>query len=172
MRRRDSKDIVQNAYGYGLFTGGIGAYDGALTVGASVIPMSGGNTPRQLMMMQDFGSTALTSTPSYALHMAEEAPKLGFDVTKMNISVGIHGAEPWTDEFRKKIEDAWGYEALDIYGLSEIIGPGVAQECTGKDGLHVWSDVFYPQRSDAPGSMLEGEEGELSSRRLQRRPCR
>ena len=160
-----AKDVLQNAYGYGLFTGGLGAHYGALTVGASVIPISGGNTPRQLMLMQDFGTTVLTCTPSYALHIAEEAPKLGFDLSKMKVRVGIHGAEPWTHEFRQKIEEAWGnnYQALDIYGLSEIIGPGVAMECPGKDGLHVWSDVFYPEIVDPKTGepVSEGEEGEL-----------
>ncbi len=160
-----SRDVVQNAYGYGLFTGGLGLHYGALTIGASVIPVSGGNTPRQLLIMQDFGSTVLACTPSYALHMAEEAAKLGYDLSKTKMRIGVHGAEPWTEKFRKKIEEAWGnnYSALDIYGLSEIIGPGVAQECPGKDGLHVWSDLFYAEviDSDTREPVSTGEEGEL-----------
>ena len=160
-----SKDVVQNAYGYGLFTGGLGIHYGALTMGASVIPVSGGNTPRQLMLMKDFGTTVLTCTPSYALHVAEEAAKAGIDLTKLKVKLGVHGAEPWTDKLRKKIEEAWGdgYSATDIYGLSEIIGPGVAQECPGKDGLHVWSDVFYPEVIDPKtGEQVgPGEKGEL-----------
>ncbi len=156
-------DIVQNAYGYGLFTGGLGVHYGSLALGCTVIPISGGNTEKQLLLMRDFGSTVITCTPSYAVYMAEEAPGLGYDPKAMKLKVGILGAEPWSDKLRAKIEDLWDIAALDIYGLSEIIGPGVAQECEHKDGLHVWSDHFYPEiiDPDTGEQCAEGEKGEL-----------
>lgn len=158
-----SRDVIQNAYGYGLFTGGLGVHYGALELGASVIPVSAGGTKRQLMLMRDFGSTVLTCTPSYSLFMAEEAKDLGVDLSKMKLRVGIFGAEPWTEGMREQIEKEWNVLALDIYGLSEIIGPGVAMECAGKNGLHIWADHFLPEVIDpVTGEVLEeGKEGEL-----------
>lgn len=159
-----SRDIIHNAYGYGLFTGGLGVHYGAERVGASVIPISGGNTKRQLLIMQDFGSTILTCTPSYSLFMAEEALQEGIDFRKLKLRVGIFGAEPWSEAMREEIEGKLNLTALDIYGLSEIMGPGVAQECIeGKNGLHIWEDHFIPEIIDpATGTPLpEGEKGEL-----------
>lgn len=159
----EKDDIIQNAYGYGLFTGGLGVHYGALEIGATVIPISAGGTKRQLMIMQDFKSTVITCTPSYSLYMAEEAKSLGIDPSKTTIRVGILGAEPWSESLRKEIEKEWGMLALDIYGLSEIIGPGVAQECEGKCGLHIWADHFLPEiiNPDTGEVLPEGEEGEL-----------
>ncbi|MDR1047444.1 MAG: phenylacetate--CoA ligase [Treponema sp.] len=156
-------DIVQNCYGYGLFTGGPGAHYGALTIGAEVLPMSSGNTARQLMVMQDFGSTMLTCTPSYALYMAEEAVDAGIDLHKLPINKGCFGAEPWSENMRKEIESRYGMKAYDIYGLTEIIGPGVSFECEAQDGLHVNEDFFYPEIIDPEtGKALpDGEKGEL-----------
>ncbi len=144
-------DIIHNAYGYGLFTGGLGAHYGAERLGASVIPISGGNTTRQLMIMQDFGSTVLTCTPSYSLYMAEEARAEGIDFRDLKLRVGIFGAEPWSEDMRREIEAKLNLHALDIYGLSEIMGPGVAIECIeAKQGLHIWEDHFLPEIID-PG---------------------
>ncbi len=143
-----SEDIVHNAYGYGLFTGGIGVHYGALELGAAVVPISSGGTKRQLKLMQDFKSTIITCTPSYAILMAEDARETGFDTRTSTLKAGAYGAEPWTNEMRKSIEEAWDLKACDIYGLSEIIGPGVAMECLGQDGLHLFSDVFYPEIID------------------------
>jgi phenylacetate-CoA ligase len=156
-------DTVQNAYGYGLFTGGLGVHYGALTMGCRVIPMSSGNTARQLKIMQDFQPKLITCTPSYALYMAEEAKEMGIDPTKGNWKVGVFGAEPWSEKMRGEIEAAWNMLATDVYGLSEIIGPGVAQECPHKNGLHVFSDVFYPEiiNADTGEPVAEGEDGEL-----------
>jgi phenylacetate-CoA ligase len=157
-------DIIHNAYGYGLFTGGLGVHYGAERLGASVIPISGGNTVRQLMIMQDFGSTVLTCTPSYSLFMAEEAKASGIDFTKLKLRIGIFGAEPWSDAMRGEIEEKLNLTALDIYGLSEIMGPGVAMECyEGKNGLHIWEDHFLPEIIDPDtGERLPpGERGEL-----------
>jgi phenylacetate-CoA ligase len=157
-------DIIHNAYGYGLFTGGLGVHNGAERLGASVIPISGGNTARQLMIMQDFGSTVLTCTPSYSLFMAEEAKASGVDFKKLKLRVGIFGAEPWSESMRNEIEEKLNLTALDIYGLSEIMGPGVAQECfEGKCGLHIWEDHFIPEIIDpVTGKNLPaGEKGEL-----------
>jgi phenylacetate-CoA ligase len=156
-------DIVQNCYGYGLFTGGPGAHYGALTIGAEVLPMSSGNTARQLMVMQDFGSTMLTCTPSYALYMAEEAVDAGIDLHKLPINKGCFGAEPWSENMRKEIESRYSMKAYDIYGLTEIIGPGVSFECEAQDGLHVNEDFFYPEIIDPEtGKALpDGEKGEL-----------
>jgi phenylacetate-CoA ligase len=157
-------DIIHNAYGYGLFTGGLGAHYGAERLGASVIPISGGNTKRQIMIMQDFGSTVLTCTPSYSLFMAEEAKTEGIDFKKLKLRVGIFGAEPWSEAMRKEIETKLNLDAIDIYGLSEIMGPGVAIECIeAKSGLHIWEDHFLPEIIDPEsGEVLpEGEQGEL-----------
>ncbi|MDR1430314.1 MAG: phenylacetate--CoA ligase, partial [Spirochaetaceae bacterium] len=156
-------DIVQNCYGYGLFTGGPGAHYGAMTIGAEVIPMSSGNTARQLMVMQDFGSTMLTCTPSYALYVSEEAADAGIDLKKLPLSKGCFGAEPWSENMRKEIEARYGMKAYDIYGLTEIIGPGVSFECEAQDGLHINEDLFYPEIIDpVSGKVLpEGEKGEL-----------
>jgi phenylacetate-CoA ligase len=156
-------DIVQNCYGYGLFTGGPGAHYGAMNIGAEVLPMSSGNTARQLMVMQDFGSTMITCTPSYALYMAEEAADAGIDLHKLPISKGCFGAEPWSENMRKEIESRYGMKAYDIYGLTEIVGPGVSFECEAQDGLHINEDLFYPEIIDpATGkSLAPGEKGEL-----------
>jgi phenylacetate-CoA ligase len=156
-------DVVQNCYGYGLFTGGPGAHYVALTIGAEVLPMSSGNTSRQLMVMQDFGSTMLTCTPSYALYMSEEAADAGIDLKKLPISKGCFGAEPWSENMRKAIEERYNMKAYDIYGLTEIIGPGVSFECEAQEGLHVNEDLFYPEIIDPDtGKVLpDGEKGEL-----------
>jgi phenylacetate-CoA ligase len=156
-------DVVQNCYGYGLFTGGPGAHYGALTIGAEVLPMSSGNTARQLMVLQDFGSTMLTCTPSYALYMAEEAADAGIDLHKLPISKGCFGAEPWSENMRKEIETRYGMKAYDIYGLTEIIGPGVSFECEAQNGLHINEDLFYPEIIDPQTgrALPDGEKGEL-----------
>jgi phenylacetate-CoA ligase len=156
-------DIIQNAYGYGLFTGGLGAHYGAEGLGATVIPISGGNTDRQIMVMKDFGVTAICCTPSYFLHLIDRAQQLGVDMKTLPLRVGIFGAEPWTHSMRKHIESVTHVHAFDIYGLSEIIGPGVAIECDQHDGLHIFEDHFYPEIIDPEtGKVLpDGEEGEL-----------
>lgn len=156
-------DIVQVAYGYGLFTGGLGAHYGAERMGASVIPISGGNTQRQLMLMQDFGSTLLACTPSYALMLGEARIEAGLPLENFKLRAGVFGAEPWTEGMRKRIEEVWGIDALDIYGLSEIMGPGVSMECMEKDGMHIWEDHFIPEIIDPDtGEVLPiGERGEL-----------
>jgi len=156
-------DIVQNCYGYGTFTGGHGVQYGAMTIGAVVLPMSSGNTDRQLMMMQDFGTTMLTCTPSYALYMAEEAAAAGIDLLKLPVSKGCFGAEAWSENMRKEIETRYGMKAYDIYGIAEMIGPGVSFECEAQDGLHINEDFFYPEIIDsATGKVLPpGEKGEL-----------
>ena len=156
-------DIVQNCYGYGLFTGGPGAHYGALNIGAEVIPMSSGNTARQLMVLQDFGSTMLTCTPSYALYLAEEAAAAGIDLHQLPINKGCFGAEPWSENMRKELEARFSMKAYDIYGLTEIIGPGVSFECEAQDGLHINEDLFYPEIIDSEtGKVLEsGAKGEL-----------
>ena len=154
-------DVIQNAYGYGLFTGGLGAHYGAEALGATVIPISGGNTERQLMVLADFGVTAIACTPSYFIHLIERAKeaKIGFGKLK----VGVFGAEPWSESMRKHIEAEAGIKAHDIYGLSEIIGPGVGIECVHRDGLHLFEDHFYPEIVDPEtGAVLpDGSEGEL-----------
>jgi phenylacetate-CoA ligase len=157
-------DIIHNAYGYGLFTGGLGAHYGAERLGASVIPISGGNTKRQIMIMQDFGSTVLTCTPSYSLYLAEAATEEGIDIRGLKLRVGIFGAEPWSEAMRGEMEEKLGLAAIDIYGLSEILGPGVAIECIeAKHGLHIWEDHFIPEIIDpVTGRRLPaGEKGEL-----------
>ncbi len=157
-------DIIHNAYGYGLFTGGLGAHYGAEKLGASVIPISGGNTKRQIMIMQDFGSTVLTCTPSYSLYLAEEAAAEGVDIKTSKLRVGIFGAEPWSEAMRAEIEANLGLDAIDIYGLSEIMGPGVAIECIeAKQGLHIWEDHFIPEiiNPETGQPVADGEKGEL-----------
>ena len=155
--------VIQVAYGYGLFTGGLGVHYGAERLGASVIPISGGNTKRQVMLMRDFGTTVLACTPSYALHIAEVMKEMKVPRSELKLKYGILGAEPWTEELRKEIEEKLGITAIDIYGLSEIIGPGVASECQYKNGLHIWEDHFIPEIIDPKtGEVLpEGCEGEL-----------
>ena len=154
-------DVIQNAYGYGLFTGGLGAHYGAEGLGATVIPISGGNTERQLMVLQDFGVTAICCTPSYMVHLIERAKdaRIGFG----RLRVGVFGAEPWSESMRHHIEEETGIRAHDIYGLSEIIGPGVGIECSRQDGLHLFEDHFYPEVIDPEtGAVLpDGAEGEL-----------
>jgi phenylacetate-CoA ligase len=156
-------DIIQNAYGYGLFTGGLGAHYGAEGIGATVIPISGGNTDRQIMVMKDFGVTAICCTPTYFLHLIDRAGQLGVDLKSLPLRAGVFGAEPWTQSMRKHIESVTNIAAYDIYGLSEIIGPGVAVECPHHDGLHVFEDHFYPEIIDPEtGKVLpDGQEGEL-----------
>jgi phenylacetate-CoA ligase len=157
-------DIVHNAYGYGLFTGGLGAHYGAEKIGAAVIPMSGGNTKRQILIMRDFGSTVLCSTPSYALNMAEVMAEEGISPADLKLKCGLFGAEPWSEGMRREIERKLGIDALDIYGLSEVIGPGVASECLEmKQGLHVFEDHFIPEIiNPETGQVLPyGELGEL-----------
>ncbi|WP_224268957.1 phenylacetate--CoA ligase PaaK [Haloprofundus salinisoli] len=154
---------VQNAYGYGLFTGGLGIHMGCETLGANVIPIGGGQTGRQLELLSDLGSDVLTCTPSYALYLAETAEKKGLDPREWNLSTVVIGAEPCTEPMRAEIEEALDVTALDIYGLSEIVGPGVSMECEAKSGLHVWEDHFYPEIVDPETGdpLSEGEEGEL-----------
>ncbi|RME91255.1 MAG: phenylacetate--CoA ligase family protein, partial [Verrucomicrobia bacterium] len=156
-------DIVQNAYGYGLFTGGLGFHYGAEALGAAVIPISGGNTERQIMIMRDFGVTVVCCTPSYFIHLIEHAQEMGVDLRELPVRAGVFGAEPWTEGMRRHIEEAAGIKAYDMYGLSEIVGPGVAIECVHQSGLHVFEDMFYPEVVDPrTGEPLPpGAEGEL-----------
>lgn len=157
-------DIVQNAYGYGLFTGGLGFHDGCEELGATVVPVGGGNTARQIELLTDLGSDVLACTPSYCLYLAEEMERRSIDPHELPLSTVVIGAEPFTDPMREEIEAALGVTAVDVYGLSEIIGPGVSIECAAvQEGLHVWEDHFYPEIVDPDtGEMLpEGEEGEL-----------
>ena len=157
-------DIIHNAYGYGLFTGGLGAHYGAEMLGASVVPMSGGNTKRQLMILQDFGPTAICCTPSYVLYLAERGEEMGIDMKSLKLRVGILGAEPWSERMRDEIEDRLGIKALNIYGLSEVIGPGVSMECVeGRNGLHVFEDHFIVEtiNPETGETVPNGEEGEL-----------
>jgi phenylacetate-CoA ligase len=158
------KDIIHNAYGYGLFTGGLGAHYGAENLGATVIPVSGGNTKRQIMLMRDFRSTVLLCTPSYALNLAEAMLDMGIDPKEMALRVGVFGAEPWSENMRQEIEKQLGLKAIDIYGLSEIIGPGVAVECVEEQhGLHVMEDHFLPEivHPETFAPLPLGEKGEL-----------
>ena len=155
--------VVQNAYGYGLFTGGLGVHYGAERIGASVIPSSGGNTKRQVMLMQDFGTTVLTCTPSYAMYMHEVMTEMGIDPSQLRLKSGIFGAEPWSNNMRRDLESRLKIDAFDIYGLSEIMGPGVAIECPEKEGLHLFEDNFIAEIIDPEtGEVLPpGEKGEL-----------
>ena len=158
-----SGDIVQNAYGYGLFTGGLGAHYGAELLGASVIPISGGNTDRQIMILKDFGVTVICCTPSYFLHIIDRAGELGVDIKLLPLRIGVFGAEPWTENKRERIEASGGIKAYDIYGLTEIVGPGVAMECTHQAGPHIFEDMFYPEIIDPRTlePLPDGTEGEL-----------
>ena len=157
-------DMLHNSYGYGLFTGGIGAHYGAERLGCTVIPMSGGMTERQVTLIDDFKPRIIMVTPSYMLSILDEFRRQGLDPRESSLEIGIFGAEPWTNAMRQEIEDAFDMHAVDIYGLSEIMGPGVAMECVEtKDGLHIWEDHFYPEIIDpATGEVLpDGEMGEL-----------
>ena len=157
-------DIIHNAYGYGLFTGGLGVHYGAEMLGASVIPVSGGNTRRQVMIMKDFGPTIITATPSYTLHLAEVAEEMGVSFKDLKFKYGIFGAEPWSETMRAEIEKKLNIVAVDIYGLSEVMGPGVAIECKeAKSGLHVFEDHFIPEiiNPDTLEPLPYGETGEL-----------
>ena len=157
-------EMVHNAYGYGLFTGGLGAHVGIERLGATVVPVSGGMTARQVTLIRDFGPQAIMVTPSYALAILEEFARQGADPRATSLQVGIFGAEPWTNAMRAEIEQAFDLHAVDIYGLSEIMGPGVACECVEtKDGLHVWEDHFYPEIVDPVTGVPvpDGEMGEL-----------
>jgi len=156
-------DIIQIAYGYGLFTGGLGAHYGAEALGATVVPTSVGNADRQIMLMKDFGVTAMCCTPTYFLHLIERAAEMGVDMKDLPLRAGVFGAEPWTESMRRHIEKMSSIEAFDIYGLSEIIGPGVGCECRRHDGLHIFEDHFYPEIVDPEtGAPLpDGSEGEL-----------
>ena len=156
-------DIIQVAYGYGLFTGGLGVHYGAEKVGASVIPISGGNTKKQIQLMVDFGSTAIACTPSYAAFLGESIEKEGLSLKDIKLKAGIFGAESWTNELRKQVESLLGLKAFDIYGLSEIIGPGVSMECECQNGMHVFEDHFIPEiiNPDTLEVLPYGETGEL-----------
>jgi phenylacetate-CoA ligase len=157
-------DVLHNAYGYGLFTGGLGVHGGAEKMGLTVVPVSGGMTERQVLLIEDFQASGITVTPSYMLSILDEYRKQGRDPKASPLKVGIFGAEPWTNAMRSEIEEAFDMHAVDIYGLSEVIGPGVANECIeSKDGLHIWEDHFYPEVIDpVSGEVLpDGEQGEL-----------
>lgn len=157
-------DIIHNSYGYGLFTGGLGLHYGAEKLGATVVPASGGRTQQQILLLQDFKARVLCSTPSYALNIAFTLQELGIERDSINLEIGIFGAEPWTEEFRTQIETLLKIRALDIYGLSEVMGPGVSMECLqGRNGLHIWEDHFLPEIIDPQtGEPLPyGQEGEL-----------
>lgn len=156
--------IIHNAYGYGLFTGGLGAHHGIEKLGATVVPMGGGQTEKQIQLITDFQPAGILVTPSYMLNILEQYRKLGMDPRESSLQVGVFGAEPWTNSMRQEIEAAFDMHAVDIYGLSEVMGPGVANECVEtKDGLHVWEDHYYPEIIDPKtGDVLEdGQEGEL-----------
>ena len=157
-------DMVHNAYGYGLFTGGLGVHYGIEALGATVVPVSGGNSRRQVLLMRDFGSTVLLSTPSYALNLADAVADAGVSTEELKLRVGIHGAEPWSENMREEVERKLGFKAVDIYGLSEIIGPGVAMECLrAQDGLHILEDNFLPEIIDPETlePLSHGMSGEL-----------
>ncbi|MEL6239743.1 MAG: phenylacetate--CoA ligase PaaK [Pseudomonadota bacterium] len=157
-------DLLHNAYGYGLFTGGLGIHLGADALGLTTIPISGGMTPRQVRLIEDFKPKGITITPSYALSVLDEFAARGLDPRATSLEVGIFGAEPWTNAMRQEIEAAFDMHAVDIYGLSEVIGPGVANECVEtKDGLHIWEDHFYPEIVDPETceTVADGERGEL-----------
>ena len=156
-------DIMQISYGYGLFTGGLGIHYGAENVGCTVVPISGGNTRRQLQLMSDFGSTVLACTPSYALHLADALIENGYSLKDMKLKTGVFGAEPWTENMRLELEKKWGIRAHDIYGLSEVMGPGVANDCIYHSGLHINEDHFFPEIVDpvTKETLPDGTEGEL-----------
>lgn len=157
------QDIFQISYGYGLFTGGLGAHYGTENIGASVIPMSSGNTQKQLQIMQDFGATVLCCTPSYALFIADKLADMGISKDDLKVRIGVFGAEPWTENMRKELEEKLGIKAYDIYGLSEICGPGVGYECQNQSGTHLCEDQFYPEIVDPKTlqPVKQGTEGEL-----------
>lgn len=157
------KDIIQNCYGYGLFTGGLGVHYGTQKIGATVIPISAGNTQRQIEILKDFQSTIITCTPSYALYLAEVLEEQNISPQDIKLKSGVFGAEMWTEEMREEIERRLNLDALNIYGLTEIIGPGVAQECMEKTGLHIFEDHFYPEIIDPKNlkTLPAGEKGEL-----------
>lgn len=159
----EPSDIVQNAYGYGLFTGGLGFHMGAERLGTLIIPTATGNTKRQIRMMKDMKSTVICCTPSYALYLIEALKEEGVDPSELNIRIGMFGAEPWSDETRKRIEKALGIKAQDLYGMSELYGPGVAVECPEQNGLHIWADEFLVETIDPDtGEVLpKGEKGEI-----------
>jgi phenylacetate-CoA ligase len=159
----NKNDFIQISYGYGLFTGGLGLHYGGEKIGASVIPVSGGNTNRQLQLMHDFGTTVLACTPSYALHLAEAIHESGINREELKLKTGVFGAEPWTENMRREIEDKLKIKAIDIYGLSEVIGPGVASECMKQNGLHINEDHFFPEIIDPETLQVlpEGSIGEL-----------
>jgi phenylacetate-CoA ligase len=154
---------VHNAYGYGLFTGGLGFHYGAERLGCTVVPVSGGNTERQIMLIRDFGAAILCATPSYALNIAEVAARMGIDAAALPLRFGAFGAEPWTEPMRRALEARLGIKAIDVYGLSEILGPGVASECEAQDGLHGWEDHFLFEiiDPDTLNPLPMGETGEL-----------
>ena len=157
-------DLVHIAYGYGLFTGGLGAHYGAEELGCTVVPVSGGMTARQVTLIEDFKPSTIMVTPSYVLNILDEFRKRGLDPRECSLDVGVFGAEPWTNAMRREIEDAFDMHAVDIYGLSEVMGPGVANECVEtKDGLHIWEDHFYPEVVDPSNgnSLPDGQSGEL-----------
>ncbi len=157
-------DVVHNAYGYGLFTGGLGAHYGAERLGATVVPVSGGATERQVVLIRDFGARVLCATPSYALNIAEVAERDGIDLKASALEIGLFGAEPWSEPMRREIETRLGLKAMDVYGLSEIMGPGVAVECEAQDGLHGWEDHFLFEVLDPETGkpVADGEAGELA----------
>lgn len=156
-------DVLQNAYGYGLFTGGLGFHHGAELLGATVIPTSTGNTKRQILMIQDLGTTVITCTPSYAITLHEAAREMGVDLRDTTLRLGIHGAEPWSEKMREDIEDRLGIIAINVYGLTEVIGPGVSVECPYKCGMHIWEDHFLAEviNPETGEQLPYGEEGEL-----------
>lgn len=158
-----AEDFVHISYGYGLFTGGLGLHEGATTLGASVIPVSTGNTKRQIQIMQDFGSNCLCCTPSYAMHIAETMRQMGVDPSSLKLRAGIFGAEPWTEAMRRRIEEMMHIRAYDIYGMSELMGPGVAYECSAQDGMHINEDHFIVEVIDPETGepVPDGEKGEL-----------
>lgn len=159
----DQNSVIQISYGYGLFTGGLGAHYGAERLGSSVIPMSGGNTEKQIMLMKDFGATTLACTPSYAIYLAEAMEEMGVELEDISLKTGIFGAEPWSESMRSQIEKKLNIKAYDIYGLSEVMGPGVSMECECQNGMHIWEDHFIPEIIDpiTLEPLPYGEKGEL-----------
>lgn len=158
-----AEDFVHISYGYGLFTGGLGLHEGATTLGASVIPVSTGNTKRQIQIMQDFGSNCLCCTPSYAMHIAETMQQMGVEPSSLKLRAGVFGAEPWTEAMRRRIEEMMHIRAYDIYGMSELMGPGVAYECSAQDGMHINEDHFIVEviNPETGEPVPDGEKGEL-----------
>ena len=163
MAGAEKDQIIQNAYGYGLFTGGFGIHHGGNKLGAITVPISAGNTQRQLDTMVDFQSDIITCTPSYAMYLGESREKAGISLDDINLKAGIHGAEMWTEEMRNKIQESLGITAYNIYGLTEVMGPGVSQECDYQSGMHIQDDHFYPEiiNSETGETLEPGEEGEL-----------